>query len=287
MHMTNTPSLKRAAQAVILIAVAGALAAQDPRPTFEVASIKPGDPSSGGSMYGSKGPGQFNTENLVVKTMIAIAYDIKDFQIQGGPSWMSSEKYTINARGNMTGTQEERRKQQTLMVQSLLEERFQLKFHRETKEMPIYALTIAKGGPKLTAADCVKFDDMHRPEPPAPGQPRPRYCGNMGITGGPNGNSKFNGIGITPERLAAWLSNVTSRVVLDKTGLTQPFDAQFEYAQNRPMTQTSSTENASIPVDAGPSIFTVLQEKLGLKLEGEKGPVEMMVIDRLEKPTEN
>jgi uncharacterized protein (TIGR03435 family) len=200
---------------------------------------------------------------------------------------MSSERYTINAKAVVSGTQEERMKQMNLMMQSLLEDRFQLKFHRETKEMPIYALTIAKGGPKLPPADCVQFDPLHRPERPAPGQPGPRFCGNMGISGSQNGNLKFDGMGLTTSRLAAWLSNVTGRVVLDKTGYTQTFDAKFEYAQNTLLTQSNPGDGASIPVDAGPSIFTVLREELGLKLEGEKGPVEMLVIDRLERPTEN
>src|SRR5215469_17766530 len=106
MEKTCKPRLERAARVAILIGVAGALAAQDPRPAFEVASIKIADGSSRGSMYGSKGPGQFNTENFPVKGMIAIAYDVKDFQIQGGPSWMSSERYTINARAVVSGTQE-------------------------------------------------------------------------------------------------------------------------------------------------------------------------------------
>ena len=148
-------------RAVILAATAAILNAQDTRPQFEVASIKP---SAGGpgSMFGSRGPGMFNTENTPFKMLMSQAYGVKGFQISGGPSWINSDGYTITAKESGEGTPRERFARMMLMLQVLLEDRFQLRFHRETKDMPIYALTVAKSG-KLPPADCVPFDEKNRP----------------------------------------------------------------------------------------------------------------------------
>ncbi len=151
-------------RAMVLVTVAGILSAQDTHPQFEVASIKP---SAGGpgSMFGSRGRGMFNTENTPFRMLMSQAYGVKGFQISGGPSWINSDGYTITAKETGEGTPRERFARMMLMLQVLLEDRFQLRFHRETKEMPIYALTVVKSG-KLPPADCVPFDEKNRPAPP-------------------------------------------------------------------------------------------------------------------------
>jgi uncharacterized protein (TIGR03435 family) len=173
------------------------------------------------------------------------------------------------------------------MLQVLLEDRFQLRFHRETREMPIYALTVAKSG-RLPPADCVQYDEKNRPAPPAPGQPPIRFCGN--IRGGRSGpNSTLDAMGISMADFIRWLSNTTGRTIVDKTGFTGTFDAKMEYlpemAQGMPATGDGAAPAAVENV--APSLFTALQERLGLKLESERGPVEILVIDRVERPTEN
>jgi uncharacterized protein (TIGR03435 family) len=271
---------------VILAAAAAILSAQDARPQFDVASIKP---SAGGPgrMFGSGGPGMFNTENMPVKGIIAEAYGVKQFQISGGPSWIDSEGYTITAKTSGEGKPKERFEKMLLMLQVLLEDRFQLRFHRATKEMPIYALTVAKSG-KLPPADCVQFDENNRPAPPAPGQPPIRFCGN--IRGGRNGlNSTMDAWGISTADLIRWLSNVTGRTIVDKTGVTGTFDVKLEYLPEMAQSAQPMGDGAPPPAveNAAPSLFTALQERLGLKLESERGPVEILVIDRIERPTEN
>lgn len=273
--------------AIVLAATAAILSAQDARPQFDVASIKPSAPGQRNSMFGSRGPGMFNSENFPVKGLIAQAYGVKQFQISGGPSWIDSDGYTITAKTSGEGTPKDRFERMMPMLQVLLEDRFQLRFHRVTKEMPIYALTVVKSG-KLPPADCVQFDEKNRPAPPAPGQPPIRFCGN--IRGGRSGpNATFDASGITIADLIRWLSNVTGRTIVDKTGLSGTFDAKMEYLpEMAPSAQPMGDGAPPAAVEnAAPSLFTVLQERLGLKLESERGPVEILVIDRIERPTEN
>jgi uncharacterized protein (TIGR03435 family) len=271
--------------AAFLVGAAAILSAQDKRPQFEVASMKPsgGGP---GRMFGGRGPGMFNTENMPVKGLITQAYGVKGFQISGGPSWIDSDGYTITAKMSGEGAPKERFEKVMLMLQVLLEDRFQLRFHRATKEMPIYGLTVAKSG-KLPPADCVPFDEKNRPAPPAPGQPPIRFCGN--IRGGRSGpNSTMDAWGITTADLIRWLSDVTGRTIVDKTGFTGTFDVKLEYLPE--MAQNAKPMGDGLPAaveNAAPSVFTALQERLGLKLESERGPVEILVIDRIERPTEN
>ena len=273
-------------RAAVLLATVGILSAQDTRPQFEVASIKP-SAAGPGSMFGSRGPGMFNTENTPFKMLMSQAYGVKGFQISGGPSWINSDGYTITAKASGEGTPKERFEKMMLMLQVLLEDRFQLRFHRETKEMPIYALTVAKSG-KLAPANCVQYDEKNRPAPPAAGQPPIRFCGN--IRGGRSGpNSTLDAMGISMADFIRWLSNVTGRTIVDKTGFAGTFDAKMEYMPEMAQGAPPTGDGAPPPPveNAAPSLFTALQERLGLKLESERGPVEILVIDRVERPTEN
>jgi uncharacterized protein (TIGR03435 family) len=273
-------------------ATAGLIGAQDARPQFEVASIKPNAGAGRGSKFGSRGPGTFYTENIPLRMMIAEAYGVKQFQITSGPAWISSDGYDITAKpGFSEGTGPvDQRLRTMLRLQRLLEERFRLKFHRETKEMPVYLLTVVNGGLKLAEADCVKFDIDHPPSRPADGAPRPRYCGNMRM--GKNGpNMTVDGIGIEMSNLIFWLTDSMSRTVIDNTGYTGTFDAKVEYAPDLghppPGMGGGEVGSAGVLDNAGPSLFSALQEQLGLKLEASRGPVEILVIERVERPTAN
>jgi uncharacterized protein (TIGR03435 family) len=177
------------------------------------------------------------------------------------------------------------------MLQALLADRFQLTLHRETKELPIYALVMArkdgKLGPRLTESKeggCTMPDPTKPPPPPEPGKPATLGCGGMMMS-----PRRLTASSVPLANLAPTLSRMLGRTVVDKTGLAGKFDISLEWTPDE-------TQAIQLPPDApkplpsdgsGPSIFTALQEQLGLKLESQKGPVEIFVIERAEKPSEN
>ena len=261
-------------------------------PQFEVASIKPAAPDARGRFIRMLPGGRVNITNMPLKDMIVLAWRIQPFQVIGGPKWIESERYDIVAKPETKPGPD----QVGLMVQSLLEDRFQLKFHRETKEMPVYALVLAnkdgKLGPKLTAANeggCTP-PDPSKPFPrPEPGKPPAMGCG--GIMMSPSG---LFASAIPIANIVPALSRTLGRTVTDKTGLTGKYDVNLQWTPDQ--AQLLQLPGGGPPPGApegprfdpnGPSIFTALQEQLGLKLESEKGPVEMFVIDSVQRPSEN
>jgi uncharacterized protein (TIGR03435 family) len=240
---------------------------------------------------GTRGPGRFDAENIPIRSFVAEAYDVKMFQIYGAPGWLASDKYDVSAKWEEAPAKksfEEQWSDRRARLRTLLEDRCALKVHRETKELPVYVLTIAKSGIKLKTPNCVTFDINNRPAPPAPGEPRPNYCGNM-RTGREGVNSTFSATGITMKEMVSWLSGNTSRTVIDKTGYAEKFDAAMTWTPDGPARQGPGDDSSKAASDdtVGPSIFTALQEQLGLKLESSKGPVEVLVIDHVEKPSAN
>ncbi len=236
-------------------------------PKFEVASIKPADPSVRGFRIQTAPGGRYIATGVTVRFLIAQAYAVRDFQISGGPGWTDSERYEINAKGE-NGI-ENKPGQMALMLQDLLADRFQLKLNRETKEMPIYTLVLAKNGAKLK--DSTVGAEGRRMQ---------------------TGRGRIEVQGIDMAGLAMQLSQQLRRTVLDKTGLAGNYDFKLEWTPDVGQQQLGPKEiggpETAPPVDStGPSLFTALQEQLGLRLESTKGPVEMLVIDRVEKPTEN
>jgi uncharacterized protein (TIGR03435 family) len=251
--------------------------------TFEVASIKPSAPDARGTMIRFMPGGGLTVTNATLRMLLTLAYDVRDFQVSGGPGWVGSERYDINARAERSAnsepvpeeprkmTDEQRRTIQQQMqqrLQALLAERFQLAIHRETKEAPVYALVVAKSGSKLQES---KGDG-----------PRLRM-----------GRGEVSGQGALMEMLANILSNQLGRPVLDKTGLQGKYDFKLEFTPDPgqaagPFGGLGPGPDAPPPPDPnGPSIFAAIQEQLGLRLDSQKGPVEMVVIDRVEKASEN
>jgi uncharacterized protein (TIGR03435 family) len=263
--------------AMVLVACIGAAQSQDaaPPPKFEVVSIKPntsGDFNAGIRSF----PRRFEAKNVWLRYLIQFAWNIKDFQLTGGPGWISSDRYNVEATADRNATAE----QQRLMVQALLEDRFQLKLHREARESRAYALVAAKGGIKLQASKAGSCEERK------PDTQDPKGCGNLAWS-----QQRVDGTDITREAFATALTQTLQQPVIDRTGFTGKFDVHVEWAPDQ------STPGILVP-DPGPpedgatdpngkSIFTVLQEQLGLKLESTKGPVEFLVIDRLERPSEN
>jgi uncharacterized protein (TIGR03435 family) len=269
-------------------------AAPPQKPTFEVASIKPdksGDRRAG--IMNSPG-GRFTVKNVPLRMLIRIAYKIDDSQIIGGPAWINSERWDIEAEASssphedlakMSEAQREAfMEQQRLRLQSLLEDRFQLKIHREKRERPVYALVIAKGGPKLKESTAVPGGPQTGPSGLKPRQMR------MSMSRG-----QVTAYGVPVSALAEQLSNQLGRPVLDETGLKGNYDFTLQWTPDESQGQMfrvpeegqQAGGNPPPPEAVGPSVFTAIQEQLGLRLKPEKGPVDVLVIDHVEQPTEN
>ncbi len=221
--------------------------------------------------------GGLRTSGATVKFLIGLGYDVGSFQIADGPSWIGSERFDIigkteaatNAAKDAPDpsrltTQELKGRQQLMRpkLQSLLAERFRLKVHHDTRQQPVYALLVGKSGIRFqqTQGD---FRGVHI------------------------ARNRISGERATIEMLAGALANQLRRPVLDRTGLAGTFDFKLEWA---PQADLSPKPNADAPAAAdasGPSIFTALEEQLGLRLESTRGPVDVLVIDRVERPSEN
>jgi uncharacterized protein (TIGR03435 family) len=256
-----------------------------PTPTFEVASVKP---SRDGGPYTRVLPGRLVITYSSLRDLIALSYGVRTEQIAEGPSWIASDHYDIEATavGTTSGSQIA-----GAMLQALLKDRFKLVLHRETRQLPVYALTVARNGLKLQPAkegSCTPFSPDAPPLPPAPNAPRLFPCGHP-RTGASGLNWTLEGRGISMEALAASLSRVDlHRSVIDKTGLTGTYDVLLKWTVD-PLTP-AALDNPSAPPAAddlpGP-LFISLREQLGLRIESAKGPVEVLVIDHAERPSEN
>jgi uncharacterized protein (TIGR03435 family) len=253
-------------------------------PAYEVASIKP-DKSGTNLMMLRTTPVGFRASNIALRALIAHAYGVEDYQIIGAPSWVGSARFDIEAKVSTSDTdalhdlsQDQRR----LMVQPLLAERFQLKVHTEVRTLPLLALVVAKGGPKLQEAK--------------PGDTYPNGIKGFDGQGGAGlmhmGPGSLTGQGLPISSLARILSQQLGSTVEDKTGLTGKYDFTLHWTPDRnaspmPAEPGQQGPGAATSTDSGPSIFTAIQEQLGLKLESQKGPVEVLVIDHVETPSEN
>jgi uncharacterized protein (TIGR03435 family) len=273
--------------AVFLILSGGATAQSDTRPEFEVASIKPAAPGARGTFIRMAPGGTVNITNMPLKEMIVLAWRVQPFQISGGPTWLDSARYDISAKPENSpqpgGIPP--------MLQALLADGFQLKIHRETKDLPLYALVVArkdgKLGPRLTESkegSCTPIDPSKPPPPREPGKSPTLGCG--GVMMGPRG---LTATSAPIANMIPALSRILGRTVVDKTGLTGKFDISLEWTpdESQAMPFPADAPKPSPSDVTGPSIFTALQEQLGLKLESQKGSVEMIVIDHAEKPSEN
>jgi bla regulator protein blaR1 len=273
---------RAAASAIVLLALAIAasfaprwiaFAQQEPRLAFEVASIKPSDPNIRQHLLGTRS-GSFVATDATLKQLVGMAYDLRDHQISGGPKWLDSDRYTIEGKPDSTtpiGPGPAGIATARAMLRSLLADRFKLAVHHETKEEQIYELVIAKGGPK--------FKEVEAPK----GGPR-----GLGSTGPGKLRGMFCPIGI----LAQTLSGVLSRSVIDRTGLTGNYDFVLEYTPELGQLQPGQPgppDEPGLPPPApdGPSLFTALEEQLGLKLQSAKGPVDIIIIDHAERPDAN
>lgn len=237
---------------------------------FDVASVKQNLSSvEGGSVRLTPG-GRLVARNAPLRLLISAAYDVRDFQLFGGPAWMASDHFDIEAKTAGNPTQE----QISQMLQGLLADRFHLMVHRETRELPIYRLLVAKGGSRLQPAKEGQCTSMV--PPPAKFDPATlRPCGGFNSNVG-----MMLGGSVATAKLAAALSRTLGRTVMDETGLEGSYDISLHWTPDDTLPAAANASN-------DPSFFTALQEQLGLRLEPGKGPVEVLVVDRAEKPSQN
>ena len=270
-----------------ILVFAAAQLEQSPVAKFEVASVRPCKPAEPGERGGGVNwsPGRLSIKCTTVKGLINQAYLLfangralvgLPPPIEGGPAWIESSRYEIDAKAEDRATLET---MQGPMLQALMEDRFKLKVHRETREIPVYALTVVKGGPKLQPfkeGSCTPVDRSKFPAPATPEQIA-KNCHARGVKDGPN--LKVDAEGMTVDEFARIFfdTHTLGRPVINKTGISGLFDFHLEY--------TPDQGAAADDVSAGPSIFTALQEQLGLKLESARGPGEVLIIDHAEKPS--
>jgi len=266
--------------------------APQPKPEYEIVSIKPTDPANragrSGLLYTADG---LTGHNVGVLALVRAAYDVENFQIYGAPKWFDSEHYEIEAKMDAATADEVRKlgpeKSQTLrqqMMQALLADRFNLTAHRETKDVPIYSMVIAKSGSKLQEP---KPDESYAKGIKGPdGQPFKDAI----FFSGRGGSITITAQAASTASLASVLSGRLNRPVIDKTGLTGFYDFSFPFAPEE--VQSASVPSGGVPAPAAPesnlpTLTVAIEEHLGLKLESGKGPAQIIVIDRVEKPTGN
>jgi uncharacterized protein (TIGR03435 family) len=281
------------------------------RPQFEVASLKPIPGCENAPRAGnlSPSPGRLEMPCVTLQGLLRAAFgtfgdgvtiNTQPLHMEGGPSWMQSEHYSLSAKADgpvrtemLAGP----------MLQAFLEERFRLQIHRETREIPVYAMTVGKGGLKvqpLAEGACTPLDLTHPPAPPKPGDPPPNLCGVMLLGPAGKGNMLIEVRGSTMAQFAQRLSGRVDRIIIDKTGIPGQFNFHLEFTSDSSMPgqllpgaragdagNAANPANGATPADADLSLFVALQEQIGLKLSSDKGPVSFLIIDHVEKPTEN
>jgi uncharacterized protein (TIGR03435 family) len=275
--MQNPQTFRRAVLlligGIVAVGAVSALRAQAPdtkAPAFEVASVKP-NKSGEVATTGMRIEGtQFRSTNITLRILLEQAYGMwQDSQLIGGPSWIDTDRFDIVARAERPGSP------MFPMVRTLLADRFKLVTHQEKRELPIYALIVVRRdgrlGSKLHPSDCVAGRRLDS-------------GGISRLCSFRPGPDVFLGDGVSLSILATNLSWVVRRPVVDRTGLVGIFDIDLRWMPD--VQQLGPSPETAPPVDAdAPSIFTAVQEQLGLKLESTKGPVDVLVIDQVEQPT--
>jgi uncharacterized protein (TIGR03435 family) len=230
--------------------------------SIEVASVKPSRNTMADSNLDSV-RGRLTATNMTVRELIRLAYGVKDHQIAQAPKWIGSDRFDIAVKSVHTdskGLEDEKS-----LVRELLADRFQLTTHREAKQMAVYLLVVAKEGPKLKA-----HNDA--------GPRARRGCGRL------------VGRRVTADDIATILSRQVDHAVFNRTGLAGEYDFQLDFTPDSgPCRAAQDSLGASPATDPSglPSIYTAVQQQLGLKLESSRGPVELLVIDHVEKPSDN
>jgi len=257
--MPRAPVLGIALCGVLLGAGEGRLRSQPAaQPAFEVASVKPAAPGNRTRIAFVPG-GRFQATSIALTTLLSVAYDMREFQISGGPAWMTSARFDISAKAERSSATTTDMVQ---MLRTLLTDRFKLTLHRDTRDLPVYELVVDDRGLKLKESDGAKERSLD------------------------GGGGRAIGTKVDLGTLSQFLSMQLGRTVVDRTGVSGAYDVTLTWTPDTNAIQTSP-DDPRAAASSGPSIFTALQEQLGLKLVSRRGPVETIVIDRAERPTEN
>src|ERR1022692_2140063 len=293
--MHRIPVLLFAAELTVLAAYAQSSDAAAQK--FEVVSIKRCQDSDRGGGGGEPTPGRLHLNCVTTANLIRMAYlafqtgqpnepvspTFLQQPISGGPSWINSDRYRIDAKANGPANLEMMRGP---MMQALLEDRFKLKLHRESKETKVFELIVSKSGAKLQAArdgGCEVLDRNHPPPEPAPGQPSPVLCGSprMSVSGG------FDILGMTIADLCRELTKYVDRDIVNKTDIAGAFDIHLYLTPADLFYPDAAPDPTSTSVPGDGRAIASAFEKLGLQMRPAKGSAPFLVIDRLERPSEN
>ena len=272
-----------------------------PLPSFEVASIKADHSGTSFIRMGGPDVSRYVASNVSAKMLITFAYNMRDFQVSGGPAWINSDKFDINAKVEDSLAEQlqklprvQQQAQIRLLLQSLLADRFKLTVSHDTKELPIYALVVAKSGSKLKEVPPPDAQaGSGRPPavpPPSGANPPPVPPGMFRMMIGRGGVSTLTASASPISDLVMMLSQQLGRQLVDQTGLKGTYDFTLQWTSDMglgggvlPVAPDAAGANDA----GGTSIFTALQDQLGLRLESTKGPVDTIVIDHIEEPSEN
>ena len=255
---------------------------------FEAASIKPTMLSGGTFAPGFTTDG-YRAAHVTLQTMIVQAYGVRQYQISGGPSWLISDYFDVEAKLDSSVADalktlgpDQLKLARQRMLQALLADRFALKVRNVTKEGSVYLLVVGKNGSKMQDA---KPSAAHQLAGPDSGG----ITGVIALDRGSGGGTKAMATSVNIPYLARYLSQVLRRPVLDKTGLTGIYDFTLDFVPDVGATPVSTgSDDNTLPADPdGAPIFTAIQQQLGLKLDPGKGPVETLVIDHVERPSGN
>jgi len=233
--------------------------AVDADPSYEVATVKLSDPNGGNSGFHMRGRRLF-IENKTLREIFIFAYGVHPKQVTGEPAWFASDHYDIDGVLDVKG--QPSLKQMQHIVQKLLADRFALQFHRETRELPVYALTVAQSGPKIVKSK---------------GDPNVLGDEEVGTHAGQTTMTIFN---MSMTDLTLILQFIMDRPVVDQTGLVGKWDFKWAW----------TSDESRVPPDATnppPGMFTAIKEQLGLKLEAKKAPADVYVVDHVERPSSN
>ena len=294
--------MKRIAIGIVVLSLTASVSAQSGG--FEVASIKPSNPTSTGPI-GVVVPafGRLTATNATLRCLVYAAYQLQTFQVVGGPAWQNTNRFDVTAKAIDPSTTTD---QLFELLKTLLADRFKLKVHTESREVPIYALAVArndgKTGAKLrpSAAACPDLQAQQQQQfetlakgglsaiQPKPGETRPCSITLLPSTSAP-GSVAIHATGQTMESLSLALTTLVGRVVVDKTGLTGLYDFDLTVDLQRMMQLSADLGDNPRPLPAGlpeaPALMTQLEEDLGLKLNSQRGPGQVLVIDSAELPT--
>ena len=259
-------------------------AQQPPAPAFEVTSVKPNRTGDRSSRFQLLPGGRFVATNTTVLALLQSAYQFEymPFQVTGGPPWLATDRFDVEGRAPVPAPS---RADVDAMVRSLLATRFKVVYAKESRDMPVYQLVVARADGRMpqfrpASKPCDRTPmAVNAPAPDPNALPRCGARSARGTLG--SSNQRIEGIGATLDELAQRLAAPARRIVVNRTKLQGFFDYEVEFAPD------NNQAGADAAPDTGLALFTALQEQLGLRLESARGPVDMLVIQSAERPEEN